>query len=795
MLSLAHSAAALRRNARSFGRRTGARAHLPKLRLNKKKAKPAPPPQNPRPRRREALPPPDAQEDPAAALARLEALFDVDDDDDVAEAPRGPASLQEKLAVLARPPSAPSHDAAADRRDAYAAARRLWRSANTDAQTPGAWAALALVAARARAADDAVAIVDAMAAAHPGAFEAASDDAANALTAVVRGYSLEKRSAAAWASFDAAVAAGYYDPSPPAEAFDAVLHCCAHQQLPERALNVVDDMRRNGVPRTGATYAALMKAVATAPQWHRAYRLITDDVLDAMEGDRVAPTPALYVHLIGACGRVGDAAAAGCYFDEMRDAHGFSRGPAAYAAYFGALANAMTVGTKRGVKARAPHVDPWRGLGISDEEATSVQAADPAAFDAADDLGAGFHRKRDEPAGAVVTVAEEAEEDDDDRAGVEATLAALEGDVDDATLAALRAASVDDDEEEELSREDLDAFLAGLADEDLSDDDKELLAASLGGSEADLDALLAPEDELTEADLLALLEGPGDATAAEAAEATAPAMAASSSSETAVAFSPKPPTPAVARDRGLVTRLREMDLEDLSVKVTAPELHARRERIIADAEEVFAAMDAEPDAAALNAYLSIFTRGERRARARRVAAELGETYGDRFPDARSERVVMAMLAARGDLGACREALDNASPAARGDVELLGSALDAFARKGEMEEAYGLAVELAAAHAARGARGVGASDARPVVPAVLREAFDLVDFAPARKRRGPPERFLRNFRRLCRQRRVDQPPELPPDPVLWRQEGSTFRRSRRGQRDVPQKRTLLRAGRR
>ena len=100
-----------------------------------------------------------------------------------------------------------------------------------------------------------------------------------------------------------------------------------------------------------------------------------------------------------------------------------------------------------------------------------------------------------------------------------------------------------------------------------------------------------------------------------------------------------------------------------------------------------------------------------------------------------------------------------------------------------------------AHAARGARGVGASDAVPVVPAVLREAFDLVDFAPARKRRGPPERFLRNFRRLCRQRRVDQPPELPPDPVLWRQEGSTFRRSRRGQRDVPQKRNLLRAGRR
>ena len=99
-LSIAHSAAALRRNARSFGRRTGARAHLPKLRLNKKKAKPAPPPQNPRPRRREALPPPDEQEDPAAALARLEALFDVVDDDDLVEAPRAEHHCQ--MRVMAR---------------------------------------------------------------------------------------------------------------------------------------------------------------------------------------------------------------------------------------------------------------------------------------------------------------------------------------------------------------------------------------------------------------------------------------------------------------------------------------------------------------------------------------------------------------------------------------------------------------------------------------------------------------------------------------------------------------------
>ena len=42
--------------------------------------------------------------------------------------------------------------------------------------------------------------------------------------------------------------------------------------------------------------------------------------------------------------------------------------------------------------------------------------------------------------------------------------------------------------------------------------------------------------------------------------------------------------------------------------------------------------------------------------ARRLAEVFATTYPEQFPDARSERVVVEMLAARGDLSGCREAL-------------------------------------------------------------------------------------------------------------------------------------------
>ena len=105
-------------------------------------------------------------------------------------------------------------------------------------------------------------------------------------------------------------------------------------------------------------------------------------------------------------------------------------------------------------------------------------------------------------------------------------------------------------------------------------------------------------------------------------------------------------------------------------------------------------------------------------------------------------------------------------------------------------------------------------------------------APARringqhgKRRGPPERHLRApprrpfflghsldiyissssactsdplpraqaFRRLCRERQVDQPEELPLDPVLWLQEGGKQRRSMKGRKTLHAKKVFMRIG--
>ena len=188
----------------------------------------------------------------------------------------------------------------------------------------------------------------------------------------------------------------------------------------------------------------------------------------------------------------------------------------------------------------------------------------------------------------------------------------------------------------------------------------------------------------------------------------------------------------------------------------------------------------------------MFTAGGRRARARAVAAAFARDHPALFPDARTERHVVAMLANRNDLAGVREALAAASPAAAADVEILGAALDAHARKGDLDRALPLAKALAAAHAARAATGVGASAARPPLPAILEGARDVVEPTTA-KRYGPPERLLRNFRRLCRTRRVAQPDPLPPDPVLVRQAGARLRRSKRGERDIPRKRAYLRVG--
>ena len=101
---------------------------------------------------------------------------------------------------------------------------------------------------------------------------------------------------------------GALEPAPPRRAFDGYLEALALQRLPERALQVLGDMREAGVRPAAATYAALLRAAATAPQWHPAYGFLTDEILDAMEGDGVAPSAELFDALVrcaGACGCAG----------------------------------------------------------------------------------------------------------------------------------------------------------------------------------------------------------------------------------------------------------------------------------------------------------------------------------------------------------------------------------------------------------------------------------------------------------------------------------------------------------
>ena len=63
----------------------------------------------------------------------------------------------------------------------------------------------------------------------------------------------------------------------------------------------------------------------------------------------------------------------------------------------------------------------------------------------------------------------------------------------------------------------------------------------------------------------------------------------------------------------------------------------------------------------------------------------------------------------------------------------------------------------------------------------------------RRERGPPERLLRAFRRLCRVQNVNQPDCIPGDPVLWRQEGANLVRGRTGLKNVSKIRAGMRVG--
>ena len=184
----------------------------------------------------------------------------------------------------------------------------------------------------------------------------------------------------------------------------------------------------------------------------------------------------------------------------------------------------------------------------------------------------------------------------------------------------------------------------------------------------------------------------------------------------------------------------------------------------------------------------VSARAVRKARARRVAEAFADDFPGRFPDARTERHVVEMLAKTRDLPGLVDAVAAASPSAADDPELLGLALDAHARMGDVDAAWDLALKLASAHAKRAATGVGASDRAAALPAALAAGHDE---PPRRRPRGPPERLLRNFRRLCRSRGLDQPDVLPTDPVLWNRAGADLRRSKKGNKHNTRNRSYAR----
>ena len=240
---------------------------------------------------------------------------------------------------------------------------------------------------------------------------------------------------------------------------------------------------------------------------------------------------------------------------------------------------------------------------------------------------------------------------------------------------------------------------------------------------------------------------------------------------------------AVATVGSGVPRLREMALK--GAPRNSVELRDRQAAVLGLAEAAWAALlddGLAPDAACLNAYYSVYSRALRRKRAAAIYDTFAERFPDRFPDARTARHAVELRCRLGDLEGAR-----ALCAASDDPEALGAALDAHARKGDLDRSRELCARLVRAYAAYAATGRGASDRAPAVPrAVAEGAFD----AP-RRPRGPPERFLRNFRRLCRSRGVAQPADIGVDPVLWRRRGNDLRRSKAGKGDAARHRSYAR----
>ncbi|KAJ8608573.1 hypothetical protein CTAYLR_005981 [Chrysophaeum taylorii] len=676
------------------GRRGGSKAHLPRLGGGGGGGRPPP-----KKKRTQPLPPPP----PPPPPRRKEEEEDDDDDGDLAWLEELQAEYEE-----IEKKNTPAAAAATRVEVSYSEARVAFRKCD-DLSRPAPWLALLASARRARNFEDCLFIADAAFERLPEPFCRNEDGCADRLVSeVVRVAAATRRPAAAWATFEAAEVLGFCDPAGP-ETYAALMRCCAVQQLPERALNLLGDMRDLKVPRSPEVFAALLDAVAEAPQWHPTYARLVDEVLDEMQSEDIEPSPDVYRALINAAGRCGDARAAAHYFAEMKTRHGLRRDATLYAAVFAALARAQTVGQKFGTRRRALVVPPWTTLGVEPEAA--VREAGDVSSD-------GVAPNVDNPEDAMVTgLGRRRRKDLKERKSLRQPVRFA----DRVAVDHFPPPPPPPTREEEQRRENPTTDeIARLL---LSDED-------VGGG-----------------------------------------FAVTKTSSAAVQnYEPL----------GAVTRLRELgnepDLDD-----SAAGIYRRQERHIAAAEAIFEEMEAPATPATLNAFFSVYTEAMRRRRAREVAERL--SVPGVFPNERTNRHLARMLARRGELEAARESLEDA------DIETIGLVLDAHARKGDLETASVLARRLVDAHAERARKGIGASDERPRTPKLVNSGVFLTWSRP----RGPPERLLRAYRQLCRSRKVPQLPDLPIDPVLWRQDLARDKRDPKGRKWIRHKRAMTRAG--
>eukprot|EP00613_Pedinella_sp_CCMP2098_P079483 CAMPEP_0171935966 /NCGR_PEP_ID=MMETSP0993-20121228/33420_1 /TAXON_ID=483369 /ORGANISM="non described non described, Strain CCMP2098" /LENGTH=1070 /DNA_ID=CAMNT_0012577017 /DNA_START=109 /DNA_END=3317 /DNA_ORIENTATION=- len=102
-------------------------------------------------------------------------------------------------------------------------------------------------------------------------------------------------------------------------AYTAMMRCCFKGRMVERAINLLEEMKQEpGLQPSVVTYNVLLKGIASvAPQWHRANALLTDQVLDWMQGDEVKPDGETFEALLRACASVGDVVSAEEYWRTM----------------------------------------------------------------------------------------------------------------------------------------------------------------------------------------------------------------------------------------------------------------------------------------------------------------------------------------------------------------------------------------------------------------------------------------------------------------------------------------------